>query len=73
MVLPLRQMRKMEKGERTGSTAAVADMALSACCKRRALLAHFGERRGRCIATEEELCDFCQSPEHVVRRSHAFL
>ncbi|CAL8466731.1 g6267 [Coccomyxa elongata] len=59
------QMRKMERGERAGSTAAVAGMALSACCRRKALLEHFGERRGRCITTEEELCDFCQSPEHV--------
>ncbi len=60
-------MRKLERGDRVGSTAAVADMALSACCRRKALLEHFGERCGRCIAAEEELCDFCQSPKELVR------
>ena len=74
MVLPpLCQMRKMERNERTGSTATVADMALSACCRRKALLEHFGERRGRCNAAEEEPCDFCQSPKHVVRRTLVLL
>lgn len=61
------QMRKLERGERTGSTAAVAAMAMSACCRRKTLLKHFGECRGRCNAAQEELCDFCQSPKLVVR------
>lgn len=61
------QMRKLERGERSGSAAGVADMALSACCRRKAVLEHFGERRGRCNAAEEEACDFCQSPSQVVR------
>jgi hypothetical protein len=60
------QMRKMEKGMRCGSVAAVAGLALSASCRRKGLLEHFGERRGRCIPAEEQPCDFCQSPAAVV-------
>ncbi|KAK9916772.1 hypothetical protein WJX75_006776 [Coccomyxa subellipsoidea] len=59
------QMRKLERGERSGSAAGMADMALSACCRRKAVLEHFGEHRGRCNAAEEEACDFCQSPKQV--------
>lgn len=62
----------MERGERRGSAAAVAAMALSACCRRKALLQHFGERRGRCDAAVELPCDFCLSPATVVG-SHALL
>ena len=36
----------------------MADLALTACCRRKALLAYFGEHRGRC-EPPEELCDFC--------------
>ena len=59
-------MRNMEVGDRRGSAGAVADMALTACCRRKALLAYFGERRGRC-ESPEELCDFCSNPKAVVR------
>ena len=59
------QMRNMEVGDRRGSAGAVADMALTACCRRKALLAYFGERRGRCESSEE-LCDFCSDPKAVV-------
>ena len=59
------QMRNMEVGDRRGSAGAVADMALTACCRRKALLAYFGERRGRC-ESPEELCDFCSNPKAVV-------
>lgn len=58
-------MRNMEVGDRRGSAGAVADMALTACCRRKALLAYFGERRGRCEPSEE-LCDFCSDPKAVV-------
>ncbi len=60
------QMRNMMVGDRRGSVEAMADMALTACCRRKALLAYFGERRGRCQAQEEELCDFCRDPKAVV-------
>ena len=33
------QMRNMEVGDRRGSTEAVGDLALTACCRRKALLA----------------------------------
>jgi RecQ family ATP-dependent DNA helicase len=50
----------MERGERRGATAAVAAWAQNAACRRRALLAHFGERHGACdTAAGEQLCDFC--------------
>ena len=60
------QMQKVEKGERQGSVAAVAELALSACCRRKGLLQHFGERRGQCHAAAEQLCDFCRDPRSVV-------
>lgn len=60
------QMRNMVVGDRRGCVEAVADMALTACCRRKALLAYFGERSGRCQAPEEELCDFCRNPKAVV-------
>ena len=63
-------MRNMEVGERRGSAAAVADLALTACCRRKALLAYFGEKRGRCEPSEE-LCDFCNDPKAVVGSCHA--
>ena len=55
----------MEVGDRRGSAEAVADLALTACCRRKALLAYFGEKRGRCQPSEE-LCDFCRDPKAVV-------
>ena len=60
------QMRNMVVGDRRGCVEAVADMAMTACCRRKALLAYFGEHRGRCQAPEEELCDFCRNPKAVV-------
>ena len=65
-VCAVMQMRNMVVGDRRGSVEAVADMALTACCRRKALLAYFGERRGRCQAPDEELCDFCRDPKAVV-------
>ena len=62
-------MRNMEVGERRGSAAAVADLALTACCRRKALLAYFGEKRGRC-ESPEELCDFCTDSKAVVWFCH---
>ncbi len=59
------QMRNMEVGDRRGSAEAVGDLALTACCRRKALLAYFGEKRGRC-EPPEELCDFCRDPKAVV-------
>lgn len=35
-------------------------------CRRKLLLAHFGERRGACNAAAEQPCDFCRDPR--VRR-----
>ncbi|CAL5227140.1 g10051 [Coccomyxa viridis] len=58
----LNQMRNMEVGDRRGSAEAVGDLALTACCRRKALLAYFGEKRGRC-EPPEELCDFCRDPK----------
>ena len=66
------QMRNMEVGDRRGSSEAVADLALTACCRRKALLAYFGERRGRCEPSEEA-CDFCRDPKAVVRFLFAHL
>lgn len=63
------QMRDMEVGGRRGSATAVANLALTPCCRRKALLAYFGEKRGRC-KPPEELCDFCRDPEAVVRVRH---
>ena len=59
-------MQKVEKEGRQGSVAAVAGLALSACCRRKGLLQHFGERRDRCDAAAEQLCDFCRDPRSVV-------
>ena len=65
-------MRNMEVGYRRGSAEAVADLGLTACCRRKALLAYFGEKRDRCQAPEE-LCDFCRDPKAVVGSSHTVL
>lgn len=65
----LRKAQKMERGERGGATAAVADYIQSAGCRRQALLAHFSERRGpRCVVDGEQLCDYCQSPRGVTAK-----
>ena len=63
------QMRNMEVGDRRGSAEAVGDLVLTACCRRKALLAYFGEKRGRC-EPPEELCDFCRDPKAVVGSCH---
>jgi superfamily II DNA helicase RecQ len=62
----LKKAQRMEKGERAGATAAVAEYLQHAGCRRQALLAHFSERRGPCCAADgEELCDYCKSPGTV--------
>jgi superfamily II DNA helicase RecQ len=63
----LKKAQRMEKGERAGSAAAVAGYLQQSGCRRRALLAHFSEKRGPCSAQDgEELCDYCQRPGAVV-------
>lgn len=62
----LESARRMERGTRAGAVAAVADFVTSARCRRKAILAFFGEARGPCGAVAgEELCDYCQSPAAV--------
>lgn len=39
------ELKKLEKGKRTGSVAEVAHYALRPICRRRALLQYFGEKR----------------------------
>jgi len=62
----LKKAQRMEKGERTGATAAVAEYLQQAGCRRQALLAHFSERRASCSSKNgEELCDYCRTPGRV--------
>jgi len=62
----LKKAQRMEKGERVGATAAVAEYLQQAGCRRQALLAHFSEKRGPCSSKDgEEFCDYCKSPGRV--------
>lgn len=54
----------MEKGVRKGAIAGVAAYIQEPRCRRRALLAYFGEKRGACDPAANEIpCDYCQSPQ----------
>ena len=68
----LRTAQKMEKSGSGGggATRAVAEYLQQPRCRRKALLAHFNERRGLpCAADQgEELCDYCKSPGAVARQ-----
>eukprot|EP00879_Flechtneria_rotunda_P009696 GHRR01010145.1.p1 GENE.GHRR01010145.1~~GHRR01010145.1.p1 ORF type:complete len:560 (+),score=215.08 GHRR01010145.1:2255-3934(+) len=55
---------KLEKGSRAGSAAAVADYSCQPGCRRRKVLAYFGQNRGACNASKHELlCDYCSQPQ----------
>jgi hypothetical protein len=64
----LREMGRLEKGQRAGATAAVIAYCTEAKCRRRALLAHFEEKRGACDAVVEACCDYCLAPGEVARQ-----
>ena len=63
-------LQTAQKMEKSGATRAVAEYLQQPGCRRKALLAHFNERRGLpCAADQgEELCDFCRSPGAVARQ-----
>lgn len=62
----LRALARLEKGPRAGSAARVAAYACEPRCRRRALLAFFGEERsGGCGGggdAGELRCDYCANP-----------
>lgn len=61
-------MQGLERGERRGSAAAVAEYALAPACRRAALLGHFHERGARCRPGADARCDFCAGPAAVAAR-----
>lgn len=63
----LRKAAKMEKATRAGSVEHVAELIQSAQCRRKTILRYFGEQRGSCNSNDEETCDYCTSPAHILR------
>jgi RecQ zinc-binding len=61
------QMKRLEKGQRRGAVASVANYALQAGCRRKKLLAHFGEVRAQCDPQVELLCDHCSNRSVVLK------
>lgn len=51
---------------RRGAVAAIADYALQPGCRRKKLLAHFGEVRGPCNTHVEIPCDHCSNSRKVL-------
>ena len=59
----LKDLQRLQRGgEGSANTAAVAAYT-EPRCRRKAILAHFQERRGACDRAREALCDFCQNPQ----------
>ncbi|KFM28682.1 ATP-dependent DNA helicase Q-like 3 [Auxenochlorella protothecoides] len=65
----MQEAARLERGERRGAMAEVAAIVQGARCRRKALLAYFGERRGTCCtpAQGEESCDVCTDAQAVRR------
>ena len=63
-------LQTAQKMEKSGATRAVAEYLQHPGCRRKALLAHFNERRGLpCAADQgEELCDYCRHSGAVARQ-----
>ncbi|KAL0028412.1 hypothetical protein WJX77_004638 [Trebouxia sp. C0004] len=49
------------------SVSAMASYALEPQCRRRAVLAYFGEKHIKCHKQTEQLCDFCQDPTKLCK------
>ncbi|KAG2494946.1 hypothetical protein HYH03_006881 [Edaphochlamys debaryana] len=63
----LESAAKMERGSRAGAVAEVVGFARGGGCKRKHVLKFFGEAKGACDASREQLCDFCADPKAVQR------
>ncbi|MEW5301248.1 MAG: hypothetical protein WDW38_009457 [Sanguina aurantia] len=63
----LKSAQSMERGSRSGSVAHVAALCMQPGCRRKKLLAYFGEKREACNRSTEEACDFCRDPAAVHR------
>ena len=62
-------VKRQERGDRAGSVYDIAGYCMNLLCRRKRLLAYFGEERGPCSEEEgEELCDVCECEDVVSRQ-----
>ncbi|GAX77552.1 hypothetical protein CEUSTIGMA_g4996.t1 [Chlamydomonas eustigma] len=59
---------KLEKGTRRGASLQVGNFLLAPGCRRKKLLAFFGEKRCPCMLPAEQVCDFCLNPNLITKQ-----